>query len=344
MARFRVGYSAYLTNQDGSKAFPSYDLARLGADPAFELVEMPRVERLTAEIANQYDAVVMLLEQMRAEAFAPGGRLALIARMGVGYDTIDVPAATAADVCLTITPEAVRRPMAVTIATFVLALAGRLFEKDRIARGGAPVWPQRMLCHGTGLVGRTFGAIGMGNIGAEAFRMLRPFGLRFIAHDPYVDPAVAAELGVELVDLDEVFRQADFVSLSCPLNDQTRHICNARRLALMKPTAYLINTARGPVADQKALHAALSEGRIAGAALDVFDPEPPPADEPILRLDNVICAPHALGWTDQMFATMAEVNMAAIRAVAAGRVPVDVVNPAVLEQPGFRAKLARSAG
>ncbi len=141
---------------------------------------------------------------------------------------------------------------------------------------------------GLGLVGRTLGQLGIGNIGAEVFRLARPFEMKFIAHDPYADPKVAQELGVRLVGLEELFREADVLSVSCPLNDETHHIVNAERLALMKPTAYLINTSRGPVVDEKALTDVLQQGGIAGAGLDVFEQEPSPADNPLYRLDNVL--------------------------------------------------------
>ena len=153
-----------------------------------------------------------------------------------------------------------------------------------------------------GLVGRTLGAIGIGNIGAELFRLAKPFDMEFVAHDPFADKKVAAELGIELVSLEDVFRRADVLSVNCPLTPETRHLVNAERLALMKPTAYLINTARGPIVDQKALTKVLQERRIAGAGLDVLESEPPDPADPILKLDNVILAPHALCWTDQCFA------------------------------------------
>ena len=130
---------------------------------------------------------------------------------------------------------------------------------------------------GVGLVGRTLGSLGIGNIGAEVFRLAKPFDMKFIAHDPYADKAVAAELGIELVGLEDLFRRADVLSVSCPLTPETRHLVNAERLALMKPTAYLINTARGPIVDQKALTKVLQERRIAGAGLDVLEQEPPDA-------------------------------------------------------------------
>ena len=182
--------------------------------------------------------------------------------------------------------------------------------------------------------------VGLGNIGRETLRLIKPLDMEVIVHDPALSAADAAELGVRLCDLDTIFREGDFVSLHCPLTDGTRHLVNAARLAQMKPTAYLINTARGPVVDQAALYDALVAGTIAGAGLDVLDPEPSAADAAIAGLDYVILAPHALGWTDHMFAEMARLNMAAIRAVAGGQNPDYVVNREVLDDPAFRAKLA----
>ena len=162
-----------------------------------------------------------------------------------------------------ITPDGVRRPVAVSIITFMLALTGKLMPKDRITRQGPEGWAKRNEHMGVGLVDRTLGQLGIGNIGAEVFRLAKPFGMKFIAHDPYADPKVAQELGVRLVGLEELFREADVLSVSCPLNDETHHIVNAERLALMKPGAYLINTSRGPVVDEKALTKVLQERRIA---------------------------------------------------------------------------------
>jgi D-3-phosphoglycerate dehydrogenase len=196
---------------------------------------------------------------------------------------------------------------------------------------------------GVGLVGRTLGSLGIGNIGAEVFRMAKPFDMSFIAHDPFADKAVAAELGVELVGLEELFRRSDVLSVSCPLTPETHHIVNAERLALMKPTAYLINTARGPIVDQKALTRVLQEGGIAGAGLDVLEQEPPEPDDPILKLDNVLLAPHALCWTDQCFAGNGAADVRAVLDVQHGRVPRGVVNRAVLESDIWKARLAAYA-
>ncbi len=342
MSAFRVGLSADFTRADGKPTFPSYDLTPLARD-GVELIQLPRAGVLSAQQVASCDAIVLLGERMTASSFPPDGRLALVARMGVGYDTIDTDACTAADVALTITPDAVRRPMASAQVCFILALTHNLVAKDRITRTGQLGWPARLDYHGMGLVGRTVGSVGVGNIGAEMFKLLKPFDVRMIAYDPYADPARLAELGVEAVSLETVFGQSDVVTFNCPLNDETRGIGSASMISRMKPTAYLVNTSRGPVVDQKVLYDALVARRIAGAAIDVFDPEPPSADEAILRLDSVLTAPHSLGWTDQMFATMGDLNRGAIRDVMTGHAPANVVNRAVLDRPGFKSKLATRA-
>jgi phosphoglycerate dehydrogenase-like enzyme len=286
-----------------------------------------------------HDALILLVPRFARTSVPADGRLALVARFGVGYDSVDVEACSDNGIALCITPDGVRRPVAVSILTFILALSQRLLIKDRLCREGPAGWARRSDYMGEGLIGKTLGQLGIGNIGAEVFRLAKPFGLRFIAHDPYVDPALARELGVELVGLEELFRRADFLSVSVPLSEATRHIVNAERLALMKPTAWLINTSRGPTVDQKALYEALVAGRIQGAGLDVFEVEPAPADEPLFRLDNVICAPHALCWTDECFAGIGAADVAAVQAVMRGEVPRGIVNRAITESPVWRRKL-----
>jgi phosphoglycerate dehydrogenase-like enzyme len=215
--------------------------------------------------------------------------------------------------------------------------------KDRLARMGPPGFAARGEHMGVGLVGKTLGSIGVGNIGAEMFRLAKPFDMKFIAHDPYADPKVAQELGIELVALEDVFRRSDIVTVNCPLTPQTHHIVNAERLALMKPTAFFINTARGPIVDQKALTKVLQERRIAGAGLDVFEHEPTDPDDPLLKLDNIIAAPHALCWTDQCFAGNGAADVRAVLEIQRGRVPRGVVNQEVLDSAGFKAKLENFA-
>ncbi|MAG98045.1 MAG: dehydrogenase [Rhodospirillaceae bacterium] len=342
-SKYRVGVSPRIRRADGSPVFPAYDLGPLAEAADIELDLLPREKILTRETLDEFDAVILFLEQVREQSFAGGDpvRLTHIARFGVGYDTIDVPACSANDVVLTITPDGVRRPMGQAIMALLLAMVGNLLPKDRIARGGAQAWPESGDFHGRGLVGLTLGTVGCGNIGTEMFRLAKPFDMRFIAHDPYVDAAEKGELGIEMVDLESVFRRSDILTFNCWLSDETCGIGSRERLALMKPDAFLINTSRGPVVDQPALLEVLQERRIAGAALDVFDPEPPGPDDPILALDNVVLTPHALGHTDQMHALFGEINCTAIQTVLSGQVPANVVNNDVLESAGLQAKLAR---
>jgi D-3-phosphoglycerate dehydrogenase len=340
MSRFRVALSGDFRQPDGSPTYPSFDLSPLTGDPGIETVYVDAVDgAMPADGLAGCDALILLMPRFARASVPADGRLAVVARFGVGYDTVDVPACTDNGIALVITPDGVRRPVAVSILTFVLALSQKLLIKDRLCRQGPEGWAKRSDHMGEGLVGRTLGQLGMGNIGAEVFRLARPFGMRFVAHDPYQDPAVAAELEVELVGLEELFRRADLLSVSVPLSEATRHIVGERLLALMKPTAYLINTARGPVVDQRALYGALADGTIAGAGLDVFEVEPCPADEPILRLDNVVVAPHSLCWTDECFAGNGAADVRAVLEVMHGRVPTGIVNNDVVNQAAWRAKL-----
>jgi len=336
---FRVALSGDFKKTDGSPTYPDFDLEPLRAAPGVEMEFLESQNPLRAEQLADFDALILLAHRFSRESIHPNGRLAVVARFGVGYDTVDVEACTDAGVALVITPDGVRRPVAVSIITLMLALTGKLMVKDRLTREAAAGFARRSDHMGVGLVGRTLGSLGIGNIGAETFRLAKPFGMHFIAHDPYADQAVAAELGIELVGLEEVFRRADILSVSCPLMPETRHLVNAERLALMKPTAYLINTARGPIVDQNALTRVLQEGRIAGAGLDVLEQEPPDPEDPILKLDNVILAPHALCWTDQCFAGNGAADIRAVLDVQHGREPRGVVNRSVLASEAWRSKL-----
>lgn len=338
-AKYRVALSGDFRKADGSATYPYFDLAPLINAPGVEMQYLASQNPLQAEQLEDFDALILLGHRFASNSVPKSGRLAVIARFGVGYDTVDVPACTASDIALVITPDGVRRPVAVSIVTLLLALTGKLMVKDKLAREGAPGFGARGAHMGVGLVGRTFGSLGVGNIGAETFRLLKPFDMRFIAHDPYADAALAKSLGIELVSIEELFKRADVVSVSAPLTPETHHIVNAERLAMMKPTAYLINTARGPLVDQKALTAALREHRIAGAGLDVFETEPTDPDDPLFKLDNVIVSPHALCWTDQCFAGNGAADVRAVLDIQKGKVPAGVVNRAVLEQPGFKKKL-----
>lgn len=291
-----------------------------------------------ADLAG-WDAVLSFGIRYNSASFQTADRLAVLARWGVGYDMVDVPACTAAGVLLAITIDAVRRPVAEAILTFLHALSMRLLEKDRLVRSGR--WHERAGVPSVGLRGKSVGSLGIGSIASEMFRLLEPFGLgRKLAFDPYAKPEHAASLGVELVELPTLFAESDFVTINCPLTEQTRGMVNASLLGLMKPTAYLVNTARGPIVNQDDLVATLQAQRIAGAGLDVFAVEPLPADHPLIQLDNVLLTPHALAWNDALYHDTSYDACQSILTVLRGEIPPYVVDRAVLRESAFQTKLA----
>jgi D-3-phosphoglycerate dehydrogenase len=321
---FRVGVTRDFLRPDGRSAFPDVDLEPL-AKAGLEWGFLPTADpEIRAEHARDFDGLLVLSPKVTSGTLEGVGRLQIVARFGVGYDNVDVLACTRAGVLLAITPDAVRRPVAVGALTFVLALSQKLLIKDRLTRAGH--WAEKTDHTGQGLLGRTLGLVGLGNIGREIAALARPFGLRLLAADPAADPAAAAALDVGLVPLDELLRRSDFVVVCCALTPATRHLLNRERLALLKPTAYLVNVARGPVVDQAALTEVLAAGRIAGAGLDVFEQEPVDPADPLLLLENVIVTPHAISWTDENFREVGRSVVGALVDVAQGRVPKHVVN------------------
>jgi phosphoglycerate dehydrogenase-like enzyme len=340
---FRIGFTRDFLKADGSIGIGDIglDLLERRTDVEWEFLhENNRI--LTADDLRDYDALAMLGPRLTAESLKGNDRLAIVARYGVGYDTVDVPACTAHGVALTITPEGVRRALATSVITFILALSHRLVEQDRATRAGEG-WKRKLDLMGYGMQGKTLGIIGIGNVGGEVARLAAPFGFKIIAADPYVTPERAAALNATLVDLDSLLSEADYIVILCALNDETRHMIDATKLAKMKQTAFLINTARGPIVDQAALFDVLKAKRIRGAALDVFEKEPADSDDPILQLDNVIVTPHALCWTDEWAHITGQSAIGGILKVAAGQSPDYVVNKEVLTSPAYTAKLAHYA-
>ena len=334
--KFRVALSRDLLDQRGEPCFGRQPLAALDSAAGLEWEWLAGGAReISAEQAARYDAIYLNTQRMPAAAVArPDLRLKLVSRHGVGYDSVDVAAMSQAGVLVANTPNAVPRPVATIALLFVLALSHRLFAKDRLTREGR--WAERPDYMGMGLTGRTLGVVGAGRIGKELLRMARVFDLTLLAADPYADAIELGYIGARKVALDELMAQSDFVAITCLLNDETRHLIGARELARMKPTAYLVNVARGPVVDERALNEALAARRIAGAGLDVFEEEPTPVSNPILRLDNVIATPHALCWTDELFDNIARTAIGAVLAVHAGRRPEFLVNPEALSHRRVR--------
>ncbi len=299
--------------------------------------------RGTPDALNQFDAILALGIQIDAQSLRGVERLALVSRWGVGYNTIDTGALTEANVALAITPGAVRRPVAEAILTLIFGLTTNLLQQDRVVRSGK--WRGDLPRLGRNIKGRVLGSIGCGNIALELFRMVQSLGFeRLLAYDPYISPDHARSLGIELVPLDRLLRESDFVTVNALLNSETEGLIGASELRMMKPTAYLINTARGPLVQEPALLQALREKWIAGAGLDVFEVEPLPAGSPFRELDNVILAPHGLAWTEEIVRDNTIEACANIRAIARGEAPASVVNREVLRRPGFLRKLEQYKG
>jgi D-3-phosphoglycerate dehydrogenase len=336
---YRVGITRDILDSRGEPAFGRKALEVLEHAPGIEWEYLPEVVReLTSEHAASYDALYVNMARTPASAVARGDhRLRVVARHGVGYDSVDVPAMTRAGVIVTNTPMPMPRPVATIALTFILALAGKLMLKDRLTRTNR--WNERMDNMGMGLTGRTLGVIGAGRIGKELLRMARTFDLRLLACDPYVNEVELSYVGARKVDMPTLLRESDFVVTIPLLNEETFHLVGAAQFAQMKPGAYFINVSRGPVVDEPALVDALRAGRIAGAALDVFEQEPVDPSNPLLAMDNVIVTPHSLCWTDECFHNMASTGLKSIVDALSGRVPEFVVDREVLVHPRVKAWL-----
>jgi D-3-phosphoglycerate dehydrogenase len=284
----------------------------------------PTREELTAALADA-DGLLAGHDPVDSGILDAASRLKIVARHGVGIDRIDVSEATRRKVLITTTPGANAR----AVAEFVLALSLGLLRRvpDACASIQAGRWDPRAFM-GRTLFEKTLGIIGFGAIGRLVARLARGFEMQVIAHDPFVDPAGGGD--VELCDLDRLLRNADLVTLHCALTDDTRGLIGARALSKMKPTAVLINTARAGVIDTPALRRALDQGKIAGAALDVFDREPPPEDDPLLKAPNVLVTPHIAAYAQEAVAEMDRMCADDLIAFFSGKRPKNALNPEVL--------------
>ena len=263
----------------------------------------------------EIDAVIAGAERYDNEVFAQT-RLRVIARFGVGYDAIDVAAATRAKILVTITPGTNEDSVAEQALALLFAVFRKVPERDRDVRNGTfrrSVGPR--------LQGKTLGLVGLGRIGrALAWRAVG-LGMNVIACDPCADAAFCDQRRIGLCNLEALFKTADIVSLHLPGTPETNKTINARTLALMKPTAVLLNTARGVLVDEAALVEALRNGTIAAAGLDVYEREPLPADNPLLSLPNVVTSPHVAGWDYDSIAGMAELSARCVVDLYQGRWP-----------------------
>jgi glyoxylate reductase len=276
--------------------------------------------------ASDFEAIVSVVtDRIDTALMARTPRLRIVANVAVGYDNVDVAGCTARGIVVTNTPGVLTETTADLAFSLLLAAARRVAEGDRLVRrGGFAGWTPSLLL-GARVHGSTLGLVGLGRIGQAMARRARGFGMRVLyAARSRASPDVERALGATQLALDELFLQADFVSLHCPLTPETRHLVNARRLARMRPGAVLVNTARGACVDEAALALALRDGPLAAAALDVFEDEPCVHPD-LLALDSVVLAPHIGSADHPTRAAMAALAIDSVRAVLGGRPPLHPV-------------------
>ncbi|MDQ2886072.1 MAG: hydroxyacid dehydrogenase [Chloroflexota bacterium] len=262
-----------------------------------------------------------------------GPRLRIIARAGIGVDRIDLAAATQRGILVVNTPDGPTESTAEHAIALLLNLCKQVMIGDRMLRlqRSFPLYSELPL--GLETVGTVLGLVGLGRIGSRMATIAKVLGMRVLAYDPFVTAERASALGVELThSLEALLTRSQVVSLHCPALPETYHIINAQTLALMPRGSYLINVARGTLVDTDALLAALGSGQLAGAGLDVFEPEPPPADHPLFSLPNTICTPHIGSYTSASVERMQVMVCEEIAQALRGERPKDLVNSAVWGQ------------
>ncbi len=300
-----------------------------GLDVELVRIQATKPDELFPAVANA-DALIVQWVKITSQVMDQMTRCRVISRYGIGVDMVDLEAATAHGIVVCNVPDFCIEEVSTHTIAFMLSLNRHLMLHHAHVKSGK--WggpsggaPTRLSC-------QILGIVALGNIGREVAHKAGAMGVKVLGCDPYVKPEVAQALGIELVGLEELLRRSDYVSLNCPLTAETRHLIGAAQLALMKPTAYLINMARGPVVDQAALYQALVAGTIKGAALDVLEQEPPAPDDPLLKLDNVIFTPHTASWTAEAGEQLRRDATRNVAIFLQGQPPRFVVNPAVLKK------------
>ncbi len=292
---------------------------------------IPR-DLLLEKVKDVEGLLPLLTERIDGELMDAGENLKVISNYAVGYNNIDVEAATERGIYVTNTPGILTDTTADAAFALLMAVARRIPEADRHirAKGWIHAWGPRMYI-GSDVHGKTLGILGMGRIGSAMSKRAKGFNMDIVYHDVYRREDLEEELGITYKARDEVISSADFLSLHVPLTPETHHMMGAEELASMKETAFIINTSRGPVVDEKALADALRGGVIAGAGLDVFETEPVSHDSPLLGLDNIVLTPHLASGSIETRTRMATTAATNIVSVLQGRVPPSLVNPEVMK-------------
>jgi D-3-phosphoglycerate dehydrogenase len=299
----------------------------------------PKPQNLEGILAaiGDCNALVVRNTPITRQIMEAAPKLAVIGRHGVGYDTVDTRAAADLGIPVVYTPAANTESVAELAIGFILALCRKIVQANAAMQSGELISntvTMAIMARQKGLItfdiwGKTLGVIGVGRIGSSVSKkMIAAFNMCALGYDPYVDEQTLAGYGVQkMASLEEMLPRCDFVAVHCSGGAETRHLLNERTLALMKPTAYLVNTARGTIVDEKALIAALQDKRIAGAAIDVYDPEPPRPDNPLLHMENVIVTSHLGAMTEESLYNMATMVAQGVLDVLEGRRPQYLVNP-----------------
>ncbi|MEG1721079.1 MAG: hydroxyacid dehydrogenase [Pseudoflavonifractor sp.] len=295
---------------------------------AFEVIQ--GTGGAVAEEGADCSALLLRTAKVTAATMDAMPKLQVIAKHGIGLDSIDVAAATARGIAVVNAPFANVNAVAEHTVALLLAVAKHLPLLDRATRQGE--FGRRDAYTSLELGGKTLGLVGLGRIARLVAQKLSGFGVELVGCDPFVAASDVADLHIQLLPMEEVLRRADFLSLHTPLTPETRHLIGAAQLAMMKPSACLINASRGPVLDEAALCAALKAGALAGAGLDVFEAEPPQADNPLFALENLVVSPHNAALSDAALVAMAQDSAQGILDYFAGKRPEYLCNPAVFER------------
>lgn len=324
--------------KDGKTIYPDFDLGQLKAADGIKYnffnEHKPEIE---PEQLKGFQGVIVLTPRVTSHSLSQSQDLLTVSRFGVGYDGVDVSACTEADVVLCTTVGAPDRPVAEATVGWMIALGHRMIIKDKLVRTG--LWDYRSDYMGGELRDRTLGIVGLGGIGSVVLKLLKSFGMNQpLIFDPFMDKDKANKLGVKKVELQELMKQSDFITVHCPLNEHTRDLISKRELDLMKSSSFIINTARGGIINEDALYMALSQKRIAGAALDCFNDEPVIKPNRFCELENVILAPHSIAWTQELFRDMGKKCSQHMIDLSNGIRPQGVINPEVFEKPTFQKK------
>ncbi|MCK4633350.1 D-glycerate dehydrogenase [Candidatus Bathyarchaeota archaeon] len=299
----------------------------------------PPPKKLVIEKVAKVDALATLLsDKIDAEVFDAAPNLKIVSQFAVGFDNIDVKEATKRGIYVTNTPGILTDTTADYAWALLMATARRVAEADKYVRDKKwkVGWHPAML-QGRDIFGATLGIIGLGRIGAAIAKRAKGFNMKILYYDVVRRPEVEEELGIMFRELMTILKESDFITVNVPLLKSTHHLINEERLKQMKKTAILINNARGPVIDEKALYKALKEGWIAGAGLDVFEQEPTPATNPLLTLDNIVVAPHISSSSFETRSKMAEMVAENLVSFLEGKTPPNLVNKDVVNvrKPGF---------